>query len=94
MTALEKRNKLAWILDALSLAAVLQYAAFRFLQSTMFVFYYSNIYKMITMGLLIVFGGIRYLYVAWGKLKQSEDKKKYILSSMGAWLLALPFFYV
>lgn len=94
MTALEKRNKLAWILDALSLAAVLQYAAFRFLQSTMFVFYYSNTYKMITMGLLIVFGGIRYLYIVWGKLKQSEDKKKYILSSIGAWLLALPFFYV
>ena len=94
MKILEKRNKLAWILDALALAAVLQYAAFRFLQSTMFVFYYSDTYKMVTMGLLIVFGGARYLYVVWGKLKQREDKKKYIIRCIGAWLLALPFFYV
>ena len=94
MKTLEKRNLFTWLLDALSLAAVLQYAAFRFLQSTMFVFYYSGTYKMITMGLLIIFGGIRYLYVVWEKFKQSEDKKKYILSCIGVWFLALPFFYV
>lgn len=96
MTKLEKRNKLAWILDALSLGAVLQYCAFRFLQSTMFVFYYSDAYKMITMMLLIVFGGIRWLYVATKKWKErdEEGRNKFVLYCVGAVALAIPFLYV
>lgn len=94
LTWIKKRQR--WILDLLSLGAVLQYCAYRFLQSTMFTFYYSNTYKLITIGLLLVFGGIRYLYVVAGKLreKNTEEKRKFILYCIGVWLLALPFFYV
>ena len=91
------RKSFEWILDALSLGAVLQYCAYRFLQSTMFNFFYSNTYKLITMGLLLVFGGARYLYVVGKKLKGNEEKRDriiFLLRCGGAWLLALPFFYV
>ena len=92
----EKRKRLEWILDALSLGAVLQYAAYRFLQSTMFVFYYSNTYKKITMLLLIVFGGVRWLYLATKKWKERDEqgRKRFLLYCLGAVILALPFFYV
>ncbi len=92
-----KRKPLIWYLDALSLGAVLQYAAFRFLQSTMFSFYYSDMYKMITMVLLLVFGGIRYVYLIIRKLKLYSEKKDrihFLLRCAFAWFLALPFFYV
>ena len=46
------REKFEWCLDTYSLWAVLHYCIYRFLQSTMFVIYYSQTYKMITMGLL------------------------------------------
>ena len=90
------RQKLEWALDAFSLCAVLQYCAYRFLQSTLFVFYYSQTYKLITMGLLLVFGGIRYLSLlaAKWKGKRTEERKKFLLRCAGAWGLALPFFYV
>ncbi len=101
MTSILKNEKykkhFKWVLDTLSLGAVLQYCAYRFLQSTMFNFYYSNTYKLLTMGLLIVFGGVRYLYVVISKLKGYEEKKgriQYLLRCGGAWLLALPFCYV
>ena len=96
LTNQKTKHRLEWVLDALSLGAVLQYAAYRFLQSTMFNFYYSQMYKMVTMGLLLVFGGIRYLYVVVGKWKgkNNEEKKKFALYCIGAWILALPFFYV
>lgn len=91
---IKKRQK--WILDIIALGAVLQYCAYRFLQSTMFTFYYSNTYKMITMGLLLVFGGIRYLYIVAGKLKEKnvKERKKFILYCIVAWLLTIPFLYV
>lgn len=94
---LKTRASLEWCLDTLSLFSVLQYCAYRFLQSTMFNFYYSQRYKLITMGLLLVFGGIRYLYIVINKLKgygEKNDRIKFILQCGGAWLLALPFFYV
>lgn len=90
-------RKLEYWLDALSLGAVLQYVAYRFLRSTMFVLYYSQIYKMATMGLLLVFGGARYLYKIADKLKSCSDRKArifWLLGCVGAWLLALPYFYV
>lgn len=81
----------------LSLAAVLHYTAYRFLTSTMFTFYYTNTYKIITMVLLLVFGGVRYLYKITKKLKSNIDQKKKInllFRCAIAWILALPFFYV
>lgn len=101
MKTLLKRPKnteaLARVLDTLSLFSVLQYCVYRFLQSTMFNFYYSQRYKLITMGLLIIFGGIRYVYIVINKLKgykEKKEKKKYVLRCGAAWILALPFFYV
>ena len=94
---LETRETLERCLDTFSLFSVLQYCVYRFLQSTMFNLYYSQRYKLITMGLLLVFGGIRYLYIFISRLKgyeEKQDKIKYILRCGGAWLLALPFFYV
>ena len=95
---LQKREEsIKRILDWLSLGSVLQYATYRFLQSTMFVIYYSQVYKLITMGLLILFGGARYLYIIIGKRKGYEDKREkngFIIRCCGTWLLALPFFYV
>ena len=96
LNKLKTRETLEWCLDTLSLLSVLQYCVYRFLQSTMFNFYYSQSYKLITMGLLLVFGGIRYLYVIakkWNE-KDREERRKFVLFCGLAWLLALPFFYV
>lgn len=93
---LKKRNRLEWSLDAFSLGAVLQYCVYRFLKSTMFNFYYSLQYKLFTMGILLLFGGIRYLYVLCKKWKEKDQKerKRFVWNCGFAWLLALPFFYV
>ena len=101
MTSILKNEKqlkrLEWGLDALSLMAVLQYCIYRFLQSTMFNFYYSQTYKMITLLLLLAFGGMRYLYVVITKLKRCKEKRErvqFFLRCGGAWILAVPFLYV
>ena len=94
---IDKRQRIEWIMDALSLGAVLQYCAYRFLQSTMFVIYYSQTYKLLTMALLLVFGGIRYICVLvkkWKRTDEKEEKVWFLLRCVGVWLLALPFFYV
>ncbi len=86
-----------WILDALSLGAVLQYVAFRFLQSTMFILYYSHTYKLITMGLLLLFGGVRYAYLIIKTWREKEDRRAKIRFGLNvgiAWMLAFPFFFV
>ena len=90
------RKTFEWCLDTFSLLSVLQYCTYRFMQSTMFVIYYSQIYKLITMGLLLAFGGARYLYVLIQKWKEKdrEERKRFILNCGFAWILALPFFYV
>ena len=97
MKMLSIRGGIDRILDKLSLCAVLQYAVYRFLQSTMFNFYYSNTYKLITMGLLLVFGGMRYIYIfikKWSDTKGKQEKTRLIRHYLFVWLLALPFFYV
>ncbi len=92
---LKTRAMFERMLDALSLGAVLQYCLYRFLQSTMFNFYYSNTYKLVTMGLLLVFGGVRYLYVVVMKWRgKNKKERKSLFYCVGAWFLALPFFYV
>ena len=90
----EEHRLLEQVLDALSLAAVLHYAVFRFLQSTMFQFYYSDRYKTATILLLIFFGGIRFLYLALKKSWAAGSPKaqsflffRYLL----AFCLAIPF---
>ena len=85
------------VLDTFSLAAVLQYIAYRFLQSTMFVIYFSNLYKIMTLAVLLVFGGARYTRLIIEKFKAKktiEEKRKFIAYCAFAWCLALPFIYV
>ncbi len=94
LTDPKKRARLEWWMDALALGSVLQYCIYRFLQSTMFQFYYSKRYKLFTMALLLFFGGIRYLYKLVQKWNEREDKKGFVIRVIGAWILALPFFYV
>ena len=89
-------ERFTWCLDALSLGAVLQYAAYRFLQSTMFSIYYPDMYKTITMGLLLLFGGIRWacIFIQKWKKKDSREQRKFLLFCSIAGLISLPFFYV
>ena len=93
----EKHRRLEQVLDGLSLASVLFYTIYRFLQSTMFQFYYSNRYKMLTIILPIVFGGIRFLYLVLRKCWTSESYKKqsfFILRCILSFCLAIPFVLV
>ena len=88
-----KRNLYEKCIDTLSLGAVLHYASYRFLQSTMFSFYYSEMYKTVTMLLLVFFGGIRWLYIIIQKWDSSSDRKKLLLNILASFCLALPFVY-
>ena len=93
----KKHHRLEMVLDALSLASVLFYVIYRFLQSTMFQFYYSNRYKMLTFILPIVFGGIRFLYLVLKKCWATESYKKqsfFILRCFLSFCLAIPFVLV
>ena len=93
----EEHRRLEQILDALSLAAVLHYAVFRFLQSTMFRFHYSDRYKTVTILLLILFGGIRFLYLALKKCWAADSAKEqsfFFLRCLFAFCLAVPFVLV
>ena len=93
----KKHHRLEMVLDALSLASVLFYVIYRFLQSTMFQFYYSNRYKMLTIILPIVFGGIRFLYLVLKKCWATESYKKqsfFILRCILSFCLAIPFLLV
>ena len=64
----KEHRRLEQVLDGLSLASVLFYTIYRFLQSTMFQFYYSNRYKLLTIILPVVFGGIRFLYLVFKEI--------------------------
>lgn len=93
----KEHHRLEMVLDALSLASVLFYAIYRFLQSTMFQFYYSNRYKMLTIILPIVFGGIRFLYLVLKKCWAAESHKEqsfFILRCILAFCLLIPFVLV
>ena len=91
------KRRLERCLDALSLAAVMQYVGYRFLQTTMFEFLYSELYKTATLMSLVVFGGARFAYLFARKLWADADKKAQIrrfLRFVGACALALPFLIV
>lgn len=93
----KEHHRLEMVLDALSLASVLFYAIYRFLQSTMFQLYYSNRYKMLTIILPIVFGSIRFLYLVLKKFWAAESHKEqsfFILRCIFAFCLAIPFLLV
>lgn len=79
-------------LDLLSLVAVLQYVSFRFLQSTMFPFIYSDVYKVLTMASLIMFGSARYAFLLIQS--ESEKRKRIIRRFLLLILIAIPFVYV
>lgn len=92
---LREQKRVETILDALAIAAVMHYAVFRFLQSTLFVFHYTDRYKTITLLLLILTGGIRFLYLMLKKLWQIPDPGKQsflLLRCILACCLAIPFF--
>ncbi|MBR3739658.1 MAG: hypothetical protein IKN04_04265 [Clostridia bacterium] len=85
------------ILDILSLIAVMHYTFYRFLHSTMFSFYYATSYKAVTILLLLLAGGVRFLYIVLKKCWTASDPKT--LSHMFlryalAFCLAVPFVYV
>ncbi len=85
------------ILDTLSLASVLHYAVFRFLQSTMFRLYFSDRYKTVTILLLVFFGGIRFIYLAQKKCRAADSPKAlsfFLLRCVLAFCLAIPFVVV
>ena len=85
------------VLNALALFSVLQYCVYRFMQSTMFRIYYSDKYKVATLLLIIVLGGIRYVYLVLKNCWSCENYKDvsyYIIKCILAWLLAAPFFMV
>lgn len=91
------KRRLEWCLDALSLAAVMQYVGYRFLQTTMFEFIYSELYKTATFLSLVVLGGVRFIYLFARKLWADSDEKAQItriLKFVGACCLALPFLIV
>lgn len=93
----EEHARLERILDALSLAAVLHYAVFRFLQATMFQLYYSNRYKTLTMLLLIFLGGIRFVYLVLKKCWTADHPRTqtfFLLRCFFAFCLAIPFVLV
>ena len=90
-------RRYVWVFDVCSLAAVLHYAIFRFLQSTMFVFFYSDRYKTITMLLLIVFGGTRWIFFVLRKYWEDEDHRRQsflLLRCILSLTLAVPFVLV
>ena len=85
------------ILDTAAIAAVLHYAVFRFLQNTMFIFYFSDRYKTVILLLLILAGGSRFLYLilrrVW-QVPEPRDQSFLILRYLFAFCLAIPFFLV
>ena len=92
---LREQKRAETILDALAVTAVMHYAVFRFLQNTLFVFNYTYWYKTITLLMLILTGGIRFLYFMLKKLWRIPDpgKQSFLLLRCALTLcLAIPFF--
>lgn len=90
-------RRLEGALDALSLAAVMQYIGYRFLQTTMLPFLYSERYKTATFLSLLVFGGARFAWRFARRLWAEADEKAQIrrfMGLVGAGVLAVPFFLV
>ena len=94
---MHSRQRLEMILDALALGAVIHYAVFRFLQNSMFTFYYSDLYKSITLLLLVFLGGIRFLYIILIKFWQTAQpqRQSFLLLRCAFFIsLSIPFFLV
>lgn len=93
----KKRNdKIRKALDVITLLSVLQYAAYRFMQSTMFAFVYSQTYKWGTFGLLLVSGTFRFLYILlheWKDQAKHRDRKRYLNKGIIIVCVFIPFFY-
>lgn len=93
----KRQQRLETIFDAMAIVSVMHYVVFRFLQSTMFGFYYSDRYKTITLLSLILTGGLRYLYLLLKKVLMISEPKKQsllLLRHMLVFSLAIPFFLV
>lgn len=85
------------ILDGVSLAAVMHYAFYRFLHSTMFSFYYPTLYKVATILFMLAAGGVRFLYIVLKKCWADPDPRAWsymFLQYALAFCLAVPFVYV
>ena len=90
-------NTLLKILDGLSLFSVLHYAVFRFLQSTMFPFIYSDIYKTIILLCMIIVGGVRFEYICWNSIKrcnETDTKKRFFILHILIGCLSVPFVFI
>ena len=90
-------HRLETVLEWLSLASVLHYTVYRFLQSTMFQLYFSNQYKMLTILLMICFGGLRFLYLILKEYWAADTHKAQsflILQRLLSLCLAIPFVLV
>ena len=82
-------------LDIVSLLCVMQYAAFRFLQNTMFNFVYSDAYKTATLLSLAIAAGCRlfWIFVRERRFKGPITRKQ-ITGIVLTGLLIFPFLYV
>lgn len=92
-----KNQPVQKLIENASIASVLHYAVFRFLQSTTFSFVYTDVYKTITLLLLVTIGGLHYICLAGGKYleAQSRNKKKSIaLEIIRIIFLSIPFVIV
>ena len=90
-------NRIKKVLDIFALISVIQYIAYRFLQSTMFDFVYSNLYKYFTFVFLVGCGGIRFFYLIIQKLWGMKDeiyKINIIIILLLCGFLMLSFAYV
>lgn len=97
-TSLQQRRSIVErTVENLSLIAVLQYVAFRFLQSTMFPLIYSDLYKTITIFSLAIIGGSRFLWLLTDKYRISTDtneRKKTVVLFFIVVFFSVPFIYV
>lgn len=93
----KQEKNLFKIFDNLTLLSLLHYVSYRFLQSTMFPLVFSERYKIVTFSLLVVSGGIRFLYIIANKFlkyKQKDKKVKLIIQLFVFFVLSIPFVYV
>lgn len=93
----DKTKNISQLLDTLALFSVLQYSVYRFLQSTMFPFVYSEKYKVLTFALLVIFGGVRFLFLFICRLtsiKKNNDKIVCCIKYFFWGCISIPFIYV
>ena len=82
------------VLDIISLLAVLNYIGYRFFQSTMFPFVYTNIYKYLSFGAIIFVGMIRYVFLLIRKHKRRNNILGIVIFLCLAGIISLPFIYI